>query len=111
MDRVEEYRQIIKQVFHEYALLPYAHGDLKKEIIADNETDKYLLIVSGWEGAKRIHGCITHIDIINGKLWIQHDNIEYGIAEDLERHGVPKEHIVLGFYAPELRQHTEYAVE
>ena len=59
---------------------------------------------------KQIHACIVRIDIINGKLWIQQDNTE-GIAPELERYGVPKEHIVLGFRSPEIRQYTEYAVE
>jgi hypothetical protein len=52
----------------------------------------------------------VHIDIIGGKLWIQRDGTEKGIAADLERAGVLKEHIVLGFRSPEVRPHTDYAV-
>lgn len=57
-----------------------------------------------------MHSCLVHIDIIGGKLWIQRDGTEKGIAADLERAGVLKEHIVLGFRSPEVRPHTDYAV-
>jgi len=69
-----------------------------------------LLMALGWDDAKRIHGCVLHIDIIDGKLWIQRDGTEHGIADDLEAYGVPKDRIVLGFRAPYLRQYTDYAV-
>ena len=51
-----------------------------------------------------------HADIVNGKIYIQHDGTEDGIATDLEIAGVPKSDIVLAFHAPELRKHTEYAI-
>ncbi len=47
---------------------------------------------------------------VYGKIWIQRDGTEEGIAADLERAGIPKEHIVLGFRPPELRPYTGYAV-
>lgn len=50
------------------------------------------------------------MDLIDGKIWIQRDGTEEGIAADLERAGIPKEHIVLGFRPPELRPYTGYAV-
>ena len=110
MEPVEKYRKIILQVLREYTEAPIAYGELEDEIIVDPEADRYLWMVRGCQKHKRIHACVARIDIINGKLWIQHDNTE-GIAPDLERHGVPKEHIVLGFRAPEVRQYTGYAVE
>jgi len=69
-----------------------------------------MLYVVGWDNRKRIHNINIHADIINGKIWIQHDNTEEGIVADLEREGVPKSDIVLAFHEPELRKHTEYAV-
>jgi hypothetical protein len=40
---------------------------------------------------------LLHIDIIDHKLWIQHDRTEEGVAVDLVAAGIPKEQIVLGF--------------
>ena len=110
MDSLETYREIIERVLSDYAAVPYAHGDFQTEVVFDRDRDRYLLIDVGWDGKRRVHGCIVHIDMINGKLWIQRDGTEQGIALDLEQAGIPKEHIVLGFREPELRQYTGYAV-
>ena len=110
MDSLETYREIIERVLSDYAAVPYAHGDFKTEVVFDSGRDRYLLIDVGWDGKRRVHGCIVHIDIIDGKPWIQRDGTEQGIALDLEQAGIPKEHIVLGFREPELRQYTGYAV-
>ncbi len=68
-----------------------------------------MLVSAGWDDG-RVHGCLIHIDIIDGKLWVQRDGTEYGIANELVEAGVPKEHIVLAFRSLELRKHTEFAV-
>ncbi len=110
MDSLETYREIVERVLSDYAAVPYAHGDFETEVVFDRVRDRYLLIDVGWDGKRRVHGCIVHIDIIDGKLWIQRDGTEQGIALDLEQAGIPKEHIVLGFREPELRQYTGYAL-
>jgi hypothetical protein len=45
----------------------------------------------------------------DGKIWIHYDGIEDGITDELVAGGVPKDHIVLAFHPPYVRQHTEYA--
>ena len=69
-----------------------------------------LLVEAGWENGVRIHGTLIHADIVDGKLWIQHDGAEEGIAPELVMAGVPKDRIVLGFRSPEMRKLTEFAV-
>ncbi|PAX52807.1 XisI protein [Brunnivagina elsteri CCALA 953] len=71
--------------------------------------DRYLLLHTGWRGNRRTHGCSLHLDIINGKIWIQHDGTEVGIATQLLEMGVPKDDIVLAFHSPYMRQFTEFA--
>jgi hypothetical protein len=63
----------------------------------------------GWENDKRVHGCLVHMDIIDGKIWIQRDGTEDGMALDLVRAGIPKQEIVLAFHPPHRRPYTEYA--
>jgi hypothetical protein len=68
------------------------------------------LINVGWHEHRRIRGTVLHIDIKNGKIWIQHDGTERGVANDSVEWGVPKEDIVLAFHAPYRRQFTGFAV-
>jgi hypothetical protein len=50
------------------------------------------------------------ISISSYKIWIQRDGTEAGIALDLEKVGIPKEHIVLDFKPPEVLPLTGYGV-
>jgi hypothetical protein len=110
MDSLDTYRQIIERVLTEYTRIPYAYGDLRSQTIFDHQADRYMLVTLGWDGVKRVHGCLVHIDLINGKVWIQRDDTEYGIAYELEQAGIPKDRIVLGFHTPDVRPYTTYAV-
>ena len=111
MDTLDQYRQIIETILAEYTRIPYAYGDIRTEAVYDRLNDRYLLMNVGWEtDGGRVHGCLVHVDIIDGKFWIQRDGTEDGIANDLVRVGVPKDHIVLGFRPATIRKHTEYAV-
>ena len=109
MDTLDTYRQIIENVLIEYTTIPYAYGDIQTEAIFDRKNDHYVLVNVGWDSGKRVHGSLVHIDIINGKVWIQRDGTEHGVAKELVKAGIPKDHIVLGFRPAEVRQYTEYA--
>ena len=66
------------------------------------------ITVCRWRGNKREFGCILHLDIKDGKVWIQHDGTEVGIANQLVELGVPKHDIVLAFHEPAVRQFTGF---
>jgi hypothetical protein len=110
MGNIDTYRQIVEKILADYAKLPYAYGDIQRKTIFNHETDTYLLLSVGWLSHKRVHTCLIHLDIIDGKIWIQRDGTEEGIATDLVRAGIPKEHIVLAFHEPEVRPYTGFAV-
>ena len=63
----------------------------------------------GWKQQQWIHSSILHLDIKNGKIWIQWNGTEEDIAAELVNLGVPKEDIVIGFQSPFMRQFSEYA--
>ncbi len=111
MGERNRYRKFIKQLLTEYAQYKPSYGDIEVETIFDTENDHYQLVNVGWNGNRRIHGCVLHLDIKNGRIWIQHDGTEDGIANELVRLGVPKEQIVLAFHSPYKRQFTGFAVE
>lgn len=110
MDTLDNFRQIICDIIIDHAKIPYSYGEIEQQTIFDKEGDHYLLMLVGREGVRRVHGCLIHLDIINGKIWIQRDGTEDGVAEKLLEAGVPKNKIVLGFRSLELRKHTEFAV-
>ena len=57
MDRVDNYRQIVKEVLREYAHYRPATGDIDLETIFDEMTDHYELLAVGWRDKQRVHGC------------------------------------------------------
>jgi hypothetical protein len=54
--------------------------------------------------------CLVHLDIIDGKIWVQRDETEDGVTHELVGAGVPKHDIVLGFHPADVRPHTGYAI-
>jgi hypothetical protein len=106
---VERYRQIIQQLILERAERGLSTTEIDTQAILDTERDHYLLLHAGWRGNRRTHGCSLHLDIQDGKIWIQHDGTEVGIATLLLEQGVPKDDIVLAFHSPYMRQFTEFA--
>ena len=110
MDRIDEYRKIIKGVITKYAQFYPANSTIQVETIFDEANDHYEMMHVGWQKHRRVHGCVLHIDIRGGKVWIQHDGIEEGVAEELVEAGIPRDHIVLAFHPENVRQYTDYAI-
>jgi hypothetical protein len=106
---VEQYRQWIQQLLLERAQRKPSQEGIETQAILDTDRDHYLLLHTGWQGNRRTHGCSLHLDIKDGKIWIQHDGTEVGIATQLLELGVPASDIVLAFHSPYMRQFTEFA--
>ncbi|NER25538.1 MAG: XisI protein [Symploca sp. SIO1C2] len=107
---VVNYQAAIQQVFNDYIEFIGEAEDIQLDLVIDRERDRYLLVEVGWENGYRIYGTFLHIDIIDNKLWIQHDGTEEGIADELVALGIPKQQIVLGFKPIERRKITEFAI-
>jgi hypothetical protein len=108
---VEQYRQYIRHLLSERAQRSSRQRNAQEyevQTIFDSEHDHYQLLYVGWRGDKRDFGCILHLDIKGGKIWIQHDGTEEGIANRLVEMGVPKQDIILAFHEPYVRQFTDF---
>ncbi|MEM7539774.1 MAG: XisI protein [Chloroflexota bacterium] len=79
-------------------------------LIFDDEHQHYLVRNIGWHESKRDLLTILHVAIRNGKVWIEEDWTEEGIATYFLEHGIPNDQIVLGFQAPHMRPYTDFAV-
>jgi XisI protein len=104
------YRDIVEKILRDYAEFLGNDDQVQVELVFDRERNRYLLVEAGWQNDYRIYGTLLHIDIVEDKLWIQHDGTEEGIALELVAAGIPKEHIILGFKSMERRKLTDFAV-
>lgn len=109
MEKIKIYRHYIQQLLTERAERVWDNR-IQAETIFDPICDRYQLVYVGWHETERIYGVVLHIDIIDGKIWIQQDGTEVGIANTLVDLGIPKTEIVLGFDPPMVRGDTEFAV-
>jgi hypothetical protein len=110
MDQLYRYREIVCRLIEEYASYKPAYGDIRTEAVVDRERDHYEVMQVGWNSGRRIHGSIIHIDIRDGKVWIEHNGTDARLGEELVAAGIARNDIVLGFHPSELRPLTGYGV-
>lgn len=110
MEKIDRYRQIVRRIIEEYASYRPANGQIDSEAIVDAVKDHFEVMHIGWDGQRRVHGAVIHLDIIGGKVWIQHDGTNRPVADELLAAGIPREDIVLGFHPADVRPYTEFAV-
>lgn len=112
MERVERYRSCIRQLLTAKGTVDgsQSDGEIECQLIFDTERDRYLLLDIGWENLKRIYNCFIHLEVKDGKIWIQRNMTEADLARELMEMGVSKEDIILGLHPPYKRPLTGYGV-
>ncbi len=91
--------EVIEKALAAYAAVPYAHGDVATETVFDRAAGRFLLMIVGSENRRRVHGCLVHIDWIDGRVWVQADGTERGMAPALVRGGIDPARIILAFFS------------
>jgi XisI protein len=107
---IEKYRELIQSIIKKYAGCDREDTEVETQIAFDRERDRYFMFHVGWRGEKRVYGCVIHLEIKEGKIWIQRDGTEVGMANELIEAGVPKSDLVLGYRSPYMRKFTELVV-
>jgi hypothetical protein len=110
MDKPNQYRDVVARPIEEYASYKPTNGEIETEAIVDRERDHYEVMHVGWDGVRRLHGSVVHIDIYEGKVCIQYDGTSRPVADELLAAGIPREDIVLAFHPVELRPLTGFGV-
>jgi hypothetical protein len=110
LDKLTRYREIARRIVTDYASHKLSHGEIITEPVIDPERDHYEVIHVGWDRERRVHSVVIHLDLIGGKIWIQHDSTDWPVADALLEAGIPKEDIVLGFHPADVRPYTDFAV-
>jgi XisI protein len=110
MDKLAQYRQYVQKLITRYAEDDVSDDEVEVQLICDTQRDHYQWMNVGWQEFSRIYRTIIHIDIKDGKIWLQQNLTEQNPAEELVKMGVPREDIVLGLQPPYKRPYTDYGV-
>lgn len=113
MEDLVTFRAAIRSVIEHHGQFKPSYGDIETEMVFDEVNDHYELVRVGWyqDGRgleRRIHGAVIHLDIRDGKVYVQHDGTsgDGGVVDELIEAGVPQHKIVLAFKSPSHRVHT-----
>ena len=106
MDKVDTYRREIKRLLKAYAgiVAQQPVPGVETLLAFDEAHDQYLWLQAGWADDRRVYGVTLHVRITDGKIRIEQDWTEDGIASDLLRAGVPREDVILAFREPVAEQ-------
>lgn len=112
--KIEKHQKILSK-YVEGLAYKYNHAlgnDATYQAITDTKHNHFQLVVIGWAKQKFIYEVLMHLDIHpeTGNIWVQQNNTEILIDEDLEEYDIPKNHFVLGFRPASVRPHSKYAV-
>lgn len=109
MEKVAHYSAILTELIVQEAERVSTHPEIEVCPICDTQHHHYQLLYLGWQGVKRVFTPIIHLRLHNGKVWVEHDGTEEGVANHLLAAGIPRKEIVLAFYSPQKRGDTEFA--
>lgn len=110
MATINLHTQAVRQIVERYASYTSSSDEIRYELVMDTERNHYEVLVIGWQKGRRVYHAMMHFDIIDGKVWIQVNNTDRDLANELSELDVPKEDIVLGFHPEYVRKHTGFAV-
>jgi len=111
MERVEKYKELCKKIIQDiYEQYVSSDDEIRNQIIFDEDSRNYLLIMNGWKGESRFYGILIHFEVTDSeKIWVHQDNTDLIVVDKLLDQKVPKKDIILGFHAPIMRPDTDFA--
>ena len=111
MDNLKKYQDAIIDLLEAYAAVPFSNTPtVEKQIIADRERNRFQVIAFGWENEDQlVNSTFLHLEIKDGKIWIQQNWTEIAVATELIQRGVLKTDIILGFVPEYAREGAEMA--
>ena len=102
VDKLNSYRRILQQVIEMHAAMPGEPAEVESIPICDSVHDNYLLMDVNPSSKGSAAHIVVHLRLKDGKVRVERDGIEYGIAEDLIEAGIAKEDIAYTFYGRDL---------
>lgn len=94
MDKLSHYRQLLRQIVKQHVEYPSYQDYIDTLAVCDEATDNYLMLDIEASRKGTQYWVIFHLRLRDGKVRIEKDGIEYGIAQDLLEAGIAEEDIV-----------------
>lgn len=110
MDKKLGYAKLLREILTEKINLVKPTSKLAEILVADDENGVFAWQAFGWMNGERQSYQRFFARLCSGKVYIEEDWTEEGIATLLMEKGVPAKDIVLEFHPPEMRQYTEFAL-
>ena len=90
MDKLTQYQQYIQELLTEYARDNRLEEGIETQLVFDTQRDHYQWSNVGWNGLHRVYHCIMHLDIKEGKIWLQQNLTDQDPAEELVKKAYPE---------------------
>ncbi len=104
MDKLKKKIKAVKAFLKEQSSFKIScMPDVKSKVIIDKKTNQYLLIWTGWKGAKYIYRIWYHFQIINDKIIVVENKTDVDLAEELEYLGIDRRDIIVAWVPDYLR--------
>jgi hypothetical protein len=111
LSRLGYNRQVVMKILADYADRSTV-SNIQTLAVFDEKENHYQLLDIGWdEEGRRVFQPILHLDLIDGKIWIQENSTDWDIAKALVEANIQPSEIVLGMHSKVLRQLGDYAIE
>src|SRR5947209_3800853 len=97
MARVNDHSEIVRRLMREHLRVDQSTQSPGVDVVVveDPRSDHYVLLNMGWQpGEKRVDKVVRHVRIKDGRMWVEEDWTEDGIAAELVEAGVPASVIV-----------------
>ncbi|MFK7908953.1 MAG: element excision factor XisI family protein [Chitinophagales bacterium] len=109
MDRIEKYKDIIKNEMTYRAGARSANSDVKRHLVMNVDRTDFVVLSFGWKGKSFQHYVTFHVQVKNNQVWIYQNNTDVDLVEVFVKNGIPRKDIVIGFFTEFQRSLTEYA--
>lgn len=113
MDRMTPAHQALDALVRRFggAFRPERTPSVETALITDAEHGQYGILRLGWQpDGRRTFNTVFMARVKDGKVWIEADNTDLAVADELLKAGVRREDIVLGSVHPAERQYSDFAV-
>jgi XisI protein len=110
--KLAEYQRIVTAILLKLAQPQTIGGEIQTVPVFDELRHHYQILDIGWDvSGRRVLQPIVHVDLMDGKVWIQENRTDFDIAEAFAMEGIERSCIVLGFHSRSHRELGCYAVD